>query len=152
MIIGEKAVLLPFDEKYLAQVRKWVNQPDVRAGTGTEGPVSDYNHSRWYQRLMDDLAQRTYIIGEAAKRRRGLASEATSLIMDFGFNTLGLHRIYLQVLENNLPALGMYRKLGFFQEGVAREHLFSQGKFVNVIQFSILEHEFIESLTPSGSR
>jgi UDP-4-amino-4,6-dideoxy-N-acetyl-beta-L-altrosamine N-acetyltransferase len=183
MIIGKTTVLLPFDEKHLAQVRKWVNQPDVRAGTGTEGPVSDYDHSRWYQRLMDDPTRRTYIIGdgvnegaspvglvglrdmnlrsktaeywiyigEADNRRRGLASEATFLILDFGFNTLGLHRIYLHVMENNLPALSMYRKFGFIQEGVAREHFFWQGQYLDMIQFAMLEHEFRELATLSRS-
>jgi UDP-4-amino-4,6-dideoxy-N-acetyl-beta-L-altrosamine N-acetyltransferase len=176
MIIGKKTVLLPFDEKYLHQVRKWINQPDVRAGTGTEGPVCDYSHSRWYQLLMDDPARRFFIIGdgvnedaspvgliglcdlnlrtrtgkyciyigEVAKRRCGFAGEATLLILGFGFNTIGLHRIYLQVLENNSPALGMYRKLGFTQDGVAREHYFSNGKYLNMIVFSMLEQEYRE--------
>ncbi len=174
MLIGTTATLLPFDEKYLAPVLKWVNQPDVRAGTGTEGPVSDYEHSRWYQRLMEDPHRRTYVIGdgvgesptpvgliglnslnlrcnsaeywiyigEANSRRRGLAREATRLILDYAFNTLALHRIYLYVMENNLPALSLYRNLGFTQEGVAREHVFWQGRYLDMFQFAMLESEY----------
>jgi RimJ/RimL family protein N-acetyltransferase len=164
-------------------VRKWINQPHVRAWTGTEGPVSDFSHSRWYQELMSDPARRTYIIGdgvdefalpvgliglgnlnlrsrsaeyrvyfgEAATRRRGLATDATFLILDFGFNTLGLHRIYLHVMENNLPALSMYRKFGFIHEGIAREGFYWQGRYLDMVQFSLLEHEFRELRTSSGS-
>ena len=176
MIFGKSVTLLPFDEVHLPLVRKWVNQPEVRAGTGTEGPVSEYEHCRWYRNLMDDPAQRAFIIGdgagEAAKpvgliglndlkprrdtgeywiyigepaaRRRGLATEATCLILDFGFNTLALHRIYLYVIENNLAALNLYRKLGFIQEGIAREQFFWRGRYLDMIQFAMLEDEFRE--------
>jgi UDP-4-amino-4,6-dideoxy-N-acetyl-beta-L-altrosamine N-acetyltransferase len=182
MIIGKTTVLLPFDEKYVAIVRTWINHPTVRAGTGTEGPVSDYSHSNWYRRLMDDPTRRCYIIGdgidehatpvgliglselnlrsrnaeywvyigEDTDRRRGLASEATFLIMDFAFNTLGIHRVYLNVIENNLPALSMYRKFGFFQEGTAREHFYWQGKYLDMIKFSMLDYEFREMQAESG--
>lgn len=183
MIIGKTTTLLPFDEKHLALVLRWVNQPDVRAGTGTGGPVSDYEHSRWYRRLIEDPMRRTFIIGDGAgedatpvgliglnnlnlrssnaaeywiyigdapSRRRGLASEATLLILDFGFNTLALHRIYLYVMENNLAALRLYRKLGLTQEGIAREQVFFQGRYLDLIQFAILEGEFRDLETLSG--
>ena len=174
MLIGKRTVLLPFDEKYCETVRKWINQPDVRAGTGTKGPVSDFEHSRWYRELMEDPARCAFIIGchvtqettqvgliglrnidlrsrsaeywiyigDTSSRRQGLASDATFLILEFAFNSLGLHRIYLHVMENNLPAVSLYRKLGFIQEGVAREHIFARGDFINMLQFSLLENEF----------
>ena len=174
MIIGKRAVLLPFDEKYCEVVRKWINQPDVRAGTGTKGPVSDFEHSRWYRDLMEDLARCAFIIGrrvdqettpvgliglsnidlrsrsaeywiyigDTSNRRQGLASDATFSILDFAFNSLGLHRVYLHVMEDNLPAMNLYRKFGFFEEGVAREHVFIRGRFMNMVQFSLLEKEF----------
>src|SRR5208283_2210142 len=64
MILGKRAALLPFDEEHLPLTRRWVNQPDVRSGTGTEGPVSDYEHRRWYERLMEDPARRTFVISD----------------------------------------------------------------------------------------
>src|SRR5208283_5016290 len=77
-------------------------------------------------------------IGETESRRKGLASDATVLILDYGFNTLALHRVYLVVMENNLPALAMYRKLGFVQEGVARQHMFWQGGYLDMIELAML--------------
>lgn len=174
--------MLPFDEVHVPLVRKWVNQPDVRAGTGTEGPVSDCEHRRWYERVMEDPTRRTFIIGdgvgadatpvglvglskldlrcntgeywiyigESGNRRRGLASEATLLILDYGFNTLALHRVYLYVMENNVPAVSLYRKLGFVQEGVARQQMFWQGKYLDMIQFAMLEDEFQQLKTANG--
>jgi RimJ/RimL family protein N-acetyltransferase len=174
MIIGKKAALLPFDEIYLPAVQRWVNQPDVRKGTGTEGPVSNFEHRQWYENLMMDRTQRTFVIGENSggvlkpagliglkningrarhaeywiyigdidSRRKGLAAEATNLILGFGFKTLGLHRIFLIVMENNIAAINLYRKLGFVEEGTAREHVFFDGCFQNMISFSLLQSEF----------
>ena len=174
MLIGKKTVLLPFDEKYCDVVRKWVNQPEVRAGTGTKAPVSDSEHSIWYRNLMADPARCAFIIGsrvdqdatpvgliglnnmnlhsrsaeywiyigDTPNRRKGFGSDATFLLLEFAFNSLGLHRVYLQVMEDNLPALNLYRKLGFCEEGVAREHIFIRGGFMNMVQFSMLEKEF----------
>jgi len=174
--VAKNAILLPFDGRYQDLVRKWINQPDVRAGTGTRGPVSDYEHANWYENLMQDPTRCAFLIGHQADestspvgltglsrinlhsrsaefwiymgeetfRRRGLASAGTILMLGFGFDTLGLHRIYLQVMENNLPALRLYSKLGFRREGLAREHAFSAGRYLNMVQFSILDREFHE--------
>lgn len=174
MVIGERTVLLPFDEKYCETVRMWINQPDVRAGTGTRGPVSDVEHGRWYQDLMADPARCAFVIGsgtdqdatpvgltglsninlhsrsaeywiyigDGSNRRKGLASDATFLLLRFAFNSLALHRVYLQVMWNNAPAMNLYRKLGFFEEGIARDHFFVGGGFMDMVQFSMLENEF----------
>lgn len=66
MIIGDGVTLLPFDEKYLDIVHKWINQPDVRSGTGSEGPVSTFAHRRWYEQVMSDPQSRIFIIGRGA--------------------------------------------------------------------------------------
>jgi RimJ/RimL family protein N-acetyltransferase len=46
--------------------------------------------------------------------------EAVSLaVMRFGFETLGLERLWLQVLSNNDRAIGLYRRTGFHVEARA---------------------------------
>jgi RimJ/RimL family protein N-acetyltransferase len=174
MIIGTQVTLLPFDEKYLAAVHAWINNPGVRVGTGSEGPVSDVEHRRWYERLMQDRTQRSFIIGSGkgqdaepagliglkhmcsrsrtaecylyiglqSDRRKGLGAEATVMLLRHGFEILGLNKIYLHVISSNEPALRLYRKLGFVQDGRARQHLFVGGQFVDMCQFSMLAPEF----------
>lgn len=53
------------------------------------------------------------MIGEEDARGKGLAKKATVLILEFGFRTLGLDEIYLEVFEDNTSAYQLYRSLGF---------------------------------------
>ena len=64
MFNGKLGALLLFDEAALPLVRAWINDEEVRQGTGTEGPVSDREHRRWYESVMDDPSQRIFLIAE----------------------------------------------------------------------------------------
>ena len=48
---------------------------------------------------------------------RGLGTEATKLIVDYGFATVGLQRITLEVLARNPRAQRAYEKAGFVRTG-----------------------------------
>lgn len=49
---------------------------------------------------------------------RGLGTEATQLMTNFGFCELGLHRIELSVNADNTRGIAAYRMAGFDQEGL----------------------------------
>lgn len=53
------------------------------------------------------------MIGEAEARGKGLARSASLLLLHVGFEILGLKEIVLEVKEDNLPALSIYRSIGF---------------------------------------
>jgi len=73
---------------------------------------------------------------------QGYGSEATRLMMAYAFNTLGLHRIELEVYNFNPRARHVYEKIGFVAEGELRDVLFMDGEFHNAMVMSLLEHEF----------
>ncbi len=54
---------------------------------------------------------------------KGYAQKATAEILDYAFNTLNLHKVYLNVLEENIRANKFYKKFGFAYEGTFKEHL-----------------------------
>ena len=64
----------------------------------------------------------SYTVGlfVAALRGRGLGREVTRLVLSWGFDVLGLHRIQLEVLAGNSRAINCYLACGFRQEGVRR--------------------------------
>jgi RimJ/RimL family protein N-acetyltransferase len=96
-------------------------------------------------------------IGERDCWGRGYGSEATALMLEHAFGTLGLHRIALSVFEFNERAIRAYRRLGFTTEGRAREAIWRDGRFWDEIQMAILEDDWRAvrgralGLEPAGS-
>lgn len=84
------------------------------------------------------------LIGDKNLWDHGYGSEATNLILEYGFKHLKLHRIQLGVLDFNERASHMYRKLGFVEEGIQREARIVDDKWHNVIRMSMLEQDFLE--------
>ncbi len=81
------------------------------------------------------------LIGPAG-RDRGLGTEATRLIVGYGFERLGLHRISLEVYAFNPRARRAYEKVGFRAEGVLRESLRYNGEWIDATVMSILAPEW----------
>jgi len=72
-------------------------------------------------------------IGEEEWLGRGIGEEAAKLILDYGFEELGLHKIKLRVLADNKRAIASYRKAGFVEEGCFRDELLLDGKYCDLI-------------------
>lgn len=53
------------------------------------------------------------------------------------FNNYSLHKIYLEVLSTNKIAISLYKKLGFEVEGIKKEDVLKNNKFVDSIIMSI---------------
>jgi len=88
------------------------------------------------------------IIGPAARRGQGLGTEATRLLVWYGFRCLNLHRIALYSPATNRRALSVYRKVGFVEEGRAREAVFFEGHYTDAVHMGLLEHEFDPAFHP----
>jgi RimJ/RimL family protein N-acetyltransferase len=81
------------------------------------------------------------LIGPAGQNR-GLGTEATRLIVGYGFERLGLHRISLEVYAFNPRARRAYEKVGFRPEGVLRESLRYGDQWIDATVMSILAAEW----------
>jgi RimJ/RimL family protein N-acetyltransferase len=75
-------------------------------------------------------------------RDRGLGTESTRLIVGYGFERLGLHRISLEVYAFNPRARRVYDKVGFVAEGVLRDALRWDDQWVDATVMSILAPEW----------
>jgi len=75
-------------------------------------------------------------------RDRGLGSEATRLIVGYGFEPLRLHRISLEVYAFNPRARRAYEKAGFRAEGLLRESLRYNGAWIDATVMSVLAPEW----------
>jgi [ribosomal protein S5]-alanine N-acetyltransferase len=73
---------------------------------------------------------------------KGFATEASAAILDFGFKSLGLHRIESRHFVRN-PASGkVMQKLGMQQEGIERDSAKKWDRYESLVRYSILESEW----------
>jgi len=76
-----------------------------------------------------------------AEKGKGYGRETLRLIKKYCFEKLGTHRLYLDVVEDNLRAQHLYRSEGFVLEGLMREAHRTETGYKNLLLLSILEHE-----------
>lgn len=81
-------------------------------------------------------------IGEKSYWGKGLGTDVTKFITDYGFNTLGLHRIDLTAFSSNDAAIKAYEKARYVDDGVKRESGYRNGKHLDKVQMSVLSHEW----------
>jgi len=82
------------------------------------------------------------IIGEKSIWRRGFATEAVKLAVDYAFNTLGLHKLTAGVYANNSASVRVFEKSGFVKEGLEKKQYYCNGQYVDCVSFGILKDEF----------
>jgi len=72
---------------------------------------------------------------------RGYATEAARAMLAFGFDTLGLHRVWAECVAGNLASRRVLEKLGMTLEGRLRENKHIDGRWHDTLIYAILEHE-----------
>jgi RimJ/RimL family protein N-acetyltransferase len=88
-------------------------------------------------------------IGERTHWGRGYGREAVALLLGYGFRRLGLHRVWLTVIETNERAIRSYLACGFTQEAVLRRHLWVDGALRNEVLMGILRSEWNDRPGPA---
>lgn len=83
------------------------------------------------------VAELGLMIGNKTFHNKGIGNEACRLVMEFGFGTLGLKKIWLAVHSNNLPARKLYENLGFTIEGIQKKQTVSAGIRVDKILMAV---------------
>lgn len=72
----------------------------------------------------------------------GYGTEATRLIVDYGFRALPLHRIELRVYAFNDRAIRCYRSAGFVEEGTRRQVVFLDGQWHDELIMSVVRPDW----------
>ena len=152
-IDGTRIYLTAIGEQDTDRVIAWRNKPFVRKWFLYREEFTREGHRKWlenvvgqgraeqfiiwvreeqhpigsvYLRDIDREAKKAefgIFIGEEEWLGRGIGEEAAKLILDYGFEELGLHRIEANVMPHNQASLGVLKKCGFCEEGLARKYL-----------------------------
>ena len=83
------------------------------------------------------------LLVDAAHRGQGFGIDMMQTILEACFDGWGVHRIGVRVEAGNEPALGLYRRLGFQEEGRLRQAAFRGGRHADVLLFSLLADEWL---------
>lgn len=81
-------------------------------------------------------------IGERTRHGRGLGSGALTAMLDHGFNTLNLDRIWVRVAAFNQGALCLFESAGFVREGLLRRHVFVAGGHHDLVVMGLLRSQW----------
>ena len=88
-----------------------------------------------------------YIKIDPSSQGKGYGTEATTLMLRYGFFELNLNRIQTQDMEENTGGWRTDEKAGFRFEGTLREAIQRFGCAHNVRVYSLLRHEFLARLS-----
>ena len=60
------------------------------------------------------------------ERGHGYVTEGAALLINHGFESVGLHRIFAWIIDDNEASRSVLKRLGFTHEGTYREHVFQE--------------------------
>jgi RimJ/RimL family protein N-acetyltransferase len=70
---------------------------------------------------------------------QGYATEAAAAVVDFGFNSLNLHKIYAYYFAGNEASGSVMAKIGMEKEGYLKEHVRHWGQYKDLYIFGIIK-------------
>ncbi|PJI49510.1 MAG: GNAT family N-acetyltransferase [Pseudomonas sp.] len=69
---------------------------------------------------------------------RGIGSRLLAELLEIADNWMNLRRVELTVYTDNEPAIALYRKFGFVDEGTLRDYAFRDGVFADALSMARL--------------
>ena len=170
MLKKEDVYLRLLSRDDLERTYSWMNEPEIMATMSRHQFIEKEEQKKWFDGqvidnskfifaiclIIDDthignisLSEIDYInrngryavfIGDKQYRGKGYGRSATEIILDYAFDYLNLHKIYLKTSVTNEGAIKMYEKMGFVEEGILREHEYLAGEYVDKILFSYFKN------------
>ena len=162
-ITGDRVALRPITDADTDHIVAWRNTPSVMQNFIFRQTFTPEMHRNWLatkvatgqvvQYIIEDKADGRPVgsvyyqdidpanhsaeygifIGDENARGKGFGTETARLFTEFGFTVLGLHRISLRLLAENLPARRSYEKAGFAEEGLFRDMVLLDGRYRDVV-------------------
>ena len=171
-IKGERLDLRTVEKDDIPFLKKNINDPEVRKDLGQHTPYNQDKEEEFVENIASGKEDQVHLLitdsedeerigmislfrvnknsGNAEiglwitpeHQEEGFGTEATKLIIEFGFDELRIHRMYARVFDDNPKSINIWEKLNFKKEGIMREASFKDGKYVNVLIYGILKKEW----------
>ncbi|MFC1171052.1 GNAT family N-acetyltransferase [Pasteurella multocida] len=173
MLTGEKVALRAIELKDSELLQHLMNDPLITGKTiGWTFPVSLHAQENFIKSLSNSNKDYRFIVVDKQTRaaigltglwnihwqnrsaesaiklsphesQKGYGTETIMLMMAWAFYTVGLRRLYAEILTENAPSLAVYLKKCYWRiEGTQREAIFKAGEWRDVHNIAILKEEF----------
>lgn len=87
--------------------------------------------------ITDRKAEYYITLGEKEYKGKGVAKEATSILLKYAFNSLNLEEVYLYTEEENIVAQKLFEKCGFEKQFLEKNSALNRGRAVNRYYYKI---------------
>ncbi len=81
-------------------------------------------------------------IGDREYWGRGYGREAVRLLLEWAFRYRNIRKVWLTTMGSNERALRCYRACGFVEEGRLREHVWTDGRYVDLVYMGVLRDKW----------
>ena len=146
---------LPQEEKWYEHIlqQQPAEQPLVIERDAPEGWTPIGNIGLFAIDWVNRSAELGIFIGEKLVWNQGYGREAIQLLLQFGFDTLNLNRIFLRVDETNPGGIHCYEHAGFAHEGRLRQAKFENGQYIDHLFMSVLRSDWqsMDKTQPPGT-
>lgn len=139
-----KAFRFPFEESTMESVTKFIDDSfsDVSRHFAIVNEADEYLGTVSLKNISyEDKSAEYAIVVRKAVRGTGVAKLATEEVLGYAFHTLGLHRVYLNVLEKNVRARHFYEKCGFVYEGTSKDAILLDGEYESLAWYGIINDQ-----------
>lgn len=173
-ILGKKVILRAMEKSDCEMVKDIFNDPEMEnLVVGWAFPLSSYAQEQWLENHYGDKTDFRFIIETVEDgpvgiatlveidwknrraehgikltskehRSKGIGTDAVMAIMRYAFDELGLNRLDGSWFDNNTASIGLYKKLGWKEEGVRRKYIYKQGEYRDLVITGILASEYYD--------
>ncbi len=95
--------------------------------------------------LMNKSAHIGYWLAKEAQGK-GIITRCCRVLLDYLFDDLGLNRVQINCMSENVKSRAIPERLNFVEEGIERQSGFHLGKFVDFVIYSMLAEDWRKSM------
>lgn len=114
------------------QLRLMIDWHTCESGVTSIGSIDLFDFDPFHKRAGIGI-----LIDEPA-RRKGFATEALQLLIDYCFHTLNLHQVFCNIEKSNTESIRLFEKTGFVQCATKKDWLLKEGKWTDELLFQLL--------------
>jgi ribosomal-protein-serine acetyltransferase len=79
---------------------------------------------------------------DQTRQKQGIVTRCSRTLLDYLFQEMLLHRVEIRCATGNTKSCAIPERLGFTREGVSREAEWVGGRWVDLVVWSMLQHEW----------